>query len=168
MLALIPEGMISLDATRELRRQMEKGGELEENRPVRSFYSSLGGHDDWGLEQLRRDGVDVDAGPHKAILDESNALDAKYKASLSESEASVLAALWSDAVALTASMDANPGLHEQVDRSAWGHIANAVERVASSPNYSPGADGLPDLDTIFALLGRLSASKYPEPSGKVE
>ena len=166
LLALIPEGMISLDATRELRRQMEKGGELEENRPVRSFYSSLGGHDDWGLEQLRRDGVNVDAGPHKAILDESNALDAKYKASLSESEASVLAALWSDAVALTASMDANPGLHEQVDRSAWGHIANAVERVASSPNYSPGADGLPDLGTIFALLGRCRRASFTNRAEK--
>ena len=117
---------------------------------------------------MRRDGVDVDAGPNKAILDASNALDAKYKASPSGSEASVLAALWSDAVALTALMDANPGLHEQVDRSAWGHIANAVERVASSPNYRPGADGLPDLDTMFALLARLSASKYPEPSGKEE
>jgi hypothetical protein len=168
LLALVPEEMLSLDATRELRRQMEKDGELEENRPVRSFYSSWGGHDDWELEQLRRDGVDVDAGPNKTILEASNALDAKYKASPGESEASVLAALWSDAVTLTATMDANPGLHEQVDRSAWGHIANAVERVASSPNYNPGAGGLPDLDTMFALLGRLSASKYPEPSGKEE
>jgi hypothetical protein len=66
-------------------------------------------------------------------------------------------------VALLALIDANPGLHDRVDRSAWGHVANAVERVASSPNYVPGANGLPDLATIFAVLDRLSSSRYPEP-----
>ena len=66
-------------------------------------------------------------------------------------------------MALTAVVDDNPGLHDRIDRSAWGYIANAVERVASSPNYAPGVYGLPDLDTMFAVLDRLSSSKYPEP-----
>jgi hypothetical protein len=50
-----------------------------------------------------------------------------------------------------------------VDHAAWGHVSNAVERVASSPNFIPGTDGLPDLDAMFAVLDRLSSSKYPEP-----
>lgn len=142
---------------------METAGKLEENRPIRSFYITRGGHEDWEMEQLRREGVDMDAGPNRVVLDASNALDVKCKATPDDSEAAALAALWSDAMALTAVIDDNPALPGQVDRSAWGHIANAVERVASSPNYAPGVDGLPDLNTMFAVLGRLSSSKYPEP-----
>lgn len=163
LLALIPEQELVLDATRNLRQKMKKDGELEENRPIRTFHISGGGHEDWELEQLRREGVDMDADPNRMILDASNALDAKYKATPGDSEAAALVALWSDAMALTAVVDDNPGLHGQVYRSAWGHVANAAERVASSLNYAPGADGLPDLDTMFAVLDRLSSSRYPEP-----
>ena len=162
LLALIPEEELVLQATRDLRREMEKDGGLEENRPIRNFYSSWGGHEDWEIEQLRRDGVDMESGPNRMVLNASNALNAKYQATPGDSEPATLAALWSDAMAMTAMLDDNPGLHDQVDRSAWGHIANAVERVASSPNYVPDADGLPDLDAMFAVLGRLSSSKYPE------
>lgn len=163
LLALIPEEQLVLEATRDLRRWMETDGELTENRPIRNFYSSWGGHEDWEMEQLRRDGIDMDSGPNRTVLDASNALNAKYKNTTGDSDAAALAALWSDAMAMMVMADDNPGLHEQVDRSAWGHIANVVERVASSPNYAPGVDGLPDLDTMFAVLGRLSSSKYPEP-----
>ena len=104
----------------------------------------------------------MESGPNRMVLNASNALNAKYQATPGDSEPATLAALWSDAMAMTAMPDDNPGLHDQVDRSAWGHIANAVERVASSPNYVPDADGLPDLDAMFAVLGRLSSSKYPE------
>lgn len=163
LLALIPEEELVLDATRDLRRQMEMHGELEENRPIRNFYLSRGNHEDWEMEQLRREGVDVDAAPNRAVLDAANALDAKCKATPNDSEAAVLAALWSNAMAVSAVVDGNPGLHDRIDRTAWGNIANAVERVASSPNYAPGVYDLPDLDTMFAVLDRLSSSKYPEP-----
>jgi hypothetical protein len=163
LLALIPEEALGLERSRELRKQMERDGELRENRPIRNSSFSWGGHDEWELEQLRRDGVDMDGGPNRTVLDASNALDSKYKETPRGSDAKALAALWSDAVRLLAMVDANPGLYDQVDRSAWGHVANAVERVAASPNYTPGAEGLPDLDLMFATLDRLSASKYPEP-----
>lgn len=163
LLALISEEEFVLDATRDLRRQMEKDGELEENRPIRSSRFSWGEHEDWEMEHLRRAGVHMDTGPNRMVLDAANALDAKYKATPGDSEAAALAELWSDAMALMAVVDENPGLHGQVDRSAWGHIANAAERVASSPNYAPGADGLPDLDATFAVLDRLTSSGYPEP-----
>ncbi|WP_285446530.1 hypothetical protein [Xanthomonas sp. fls2-241-TYG-148] len=163
LFALIPEEQLALEVTRDQRRGMETDGELEENRPIRNFYSSLGGHEDWEMERLRRDGVNMDAGPNRMVLDASNALNAKYKATPGDSNAAALAALWLNAMAMMTMADDNPGLHEQIDRSAWGHIANAVELVASSPNYAPGVDGLPDLDTMFAVLGRLSSNKYPKP-----
>ena len=168
LLALIPEEELVLDATRELRRQMEKNGELEENRPIRSLTFSRGGDDDWEMEQLRREGVEMDNGPDRVVLDAANALDTKYKATPDNSEAAALAALWSDLMALTAAIDNNPGLHSRIEHSAWGRIANAVERVASSPNYAPGANGLPDLDLMFGVLDRLTSSKYPESHGTEE
>lgn len=168
MLALIPEEELVLDATRDRRRQMERDGELEENRPIRTFCISRGGYEDWELERLRQEGVDMDAGPNRMVFDASKALDAKYKATSDDSEAAALAALWSDVMVLVELVDSNPGLHGLVDHSAWGHIANAVERVASSPKYIPDAEGLPDLDTLFSVLDRLSSSKYPEPRGTEE
>ncbi|NDV53645.1 hypothetical protein [Salipiger sp. PrR003] len=162
LLALIPEEELALAATRNLRRQMEKAEELEENRPIRTSHFSWGGHEDWEIERLRQEGVDMDAGPNRMVLDASNALDAMCNATPNDGGAAALTALWSDAMALMALLDGNLGLHGRVDHSAWGHISNAIERVASSPNYAPGVDGLPDLETMFAVLDRLSSSRYPE------
>lgn len=165
LLALIPEEALTLEPTRDLRRQMQADGELTDNRPVRSSSSDWVGHESYNRERLRREGVDMDNGPNRVVLDASDALYASVNATPRDSDAAKLAPLWSEAMALLALIHANPGLHDQVDHSAWGHISNAVERVASSPNFAPGADGLPNLDTMLAVLARLSASKYPEPRG---
>lgn len=165
LLGLIPEEALVLQSPRDLRRQMQADGELADNGPVRSFSSSLGGCEDYVREELRREGVDIDGGPNRVVLDASNALHASVDATPDASDAAKLATLWSEATALLALIDANPGLHGQVDHSAWGRVSNAVERVASSQNFAPGADGLPDLDTMLAVLARLSESKYPEPKG---
>lgn len=165
LLALIPEEALVLEPTRDLRRQMQAEGELTDNRPIRSFSSGRGGHEDYDREKLRREGVDMDGGPNRVVLDASDALHASVNATPGASDAAKLATLWSEATALLTLIDAHPGLHGQVDHSAWGHVSNAVERVASSPNFALGADGLPDLDTMLAVLARLSASKYPEPRG---
>jgi hypothetical protein len=165
LLELIPEEALVLKPTRELRGRMQADGELSENRPIRSFSSSWGGHQEYVRDTLRRKGVKGDGGPNQVVLDASDALYASVNATPSASDVAKLAGLWSEATALLALIDANPGLHAQVDHSAWGHVSNAVERVASSPNFAPGADGLPDLDTMLAVLARLSASKYPELRG---
>lgn len=162
MLALIPEETLALDATRRLRRQMENDGELLEEPRAQGIHRLGDDHENWQIERLRHEGVHMDAGPDRMIFEAFNALDAKCMATPADSEASALAALWSDAMAMIAMIDENPGLHGQIDHWAWGHVANTVERVASSSNYVPGLGGLPDLDTMFAVLGRLSSSKYPE------
>lgn len=162
LLALIPEEALVLDATRDLRRRMQTGGELTENRPIRSLAVSWGRNEDYVRENLRREGVDMDDGPNRVVLDASDALHASVNATPGDSDAAKLATLWSEATALIALLDANPELHGQVDHSSWGHVSNAVQRVASSPNFAPGVDGLPNLDTMLAVLARLSASKCPE------
>lgn len=165
LLALIPEEALVLELTRDLRRQLQSDGDLTDNRPIRSFSSSLGGREDYVREKLQREGVDMDGSPNRVVLDASNALHSSVNATPATSDSAKLATLWSEAKALLALIDANPGLHGDVDHSAWGHVSNAVERVASSRNFSPSADGLPDLDMLLTVLARLSASKYPEPQG---
>jgi hypothetical protein len=165
LLALIPEEDLVLEPTRDLRRQMQAGDELSDNRPIHSMYTSWGGHEEDVRKRLQREGVDMDGDPNQVVLDASDALQASVNATPETSDAAKLATLWSEATELIALIDTNPRLHGQIDHSAWGHVSNAVERVASSRNFAPGADGLPDLDTMIAVLARLSASKYPEPRG---
>ena len=165
LFALIPEEALSLEHTRDLRRQMQAGGELTDYRPVHSSFPDRGGLDDYVRRTMRREGVDIVSGPNRVVLDASEALHASVNATPCNSDAAKLATLWSEATALLALIDANPGLHEQVDHSAWGHVSNAIERVASSHNFAPGVNGLPGLDTMLAALARLSASKYPERRG---
>lgn len=168
LLGQIPEEALVLQPTRDLRRKMQADGELTDNRPIRSFSSCWGRHEDYVRGKLRQQGVDMDSGPNRVVLDASEALHVSVTATPGDSDAAQLASLWSEATALLALIDTNPGLHGQIDHSAWGHISNAVERVASSPNFDPGMDGLPDLDTMLAVLAQLSASNYPESRGDGE
>jgi hypothetical protein len=168
LLGQIPEEALVLQPTRDLRRKMQADGELTDNRPIRSFSSCWGGHEDYVRGKLRQQGVDMDSGPNRVVLDASEALHVSVTATPGDSDAAQLASLWSEATALLALIDTNPGLHGQIDHSAWGDISNAVERVASSPNFDPGMDGLPDLDTMLAVLAQLSASNYPESRGDGE
>lgn len=163
ILALVPEDMLELEAMRMLRRTLNATGLLVENVPIHPFTVGWGEHGDVVRDRLRRAGVDMDGGPNREVLDASDALYAHVESTPSESTAPELAALWNDAVTLLAMIDTNPGLSGQVDCSAWGYVANAVERVASSKNFAPGVDGLPDLATMFEVLERLSSSRYPEP-----
>lgn len=162
-LALVPAEELVLPATRDLRRRLDVDGMLEGDDPSRHQSFVWEGHADHERERLRSEGVDMDEGPNRVVLDGSDALYERVQAIPEDSGANLLASLWQDAMTLLALVDANPGLHERVDRSAWGHIANAVERVASSASYVPLADGLPDLPAVLAVLDRLSASRYPEP-----
>ena len=159
LLALIPQEALVLGRTRDLRRQLEADGELTENRPIRIYYSSSGEHGDYIRHNFRREGVEIDVGPNRLVLDALDALKASVNATPDTSEAAKLATLWSEAAALIALIDANPGLHGQISQSALVYISNAVERVASSDFYDPCSDGLPDLDVLFAVLARLYENK---------
>jgi hypothetical protein len=163
ILASLPAESLELEATRNLRNTLAAEDLLIENTPIYQFSSDWGSTGNFVHDELRRAGIDLDTGPHREILDASDALYELCKHTPTSSTASELAALWRAVMALLALIDAHPGVHDRLDRSAWGSVANAVERVASSSAYMPGMDGLPDLSTFFSILQRLSSSRYPEP-----
>lgn len=163
ILALVEEGSLELEAMRELRNTLASEGLLAENTPIFRSVIGWGDRGDYVGEELRKPCIDMDAGPNRLVLDASDELKNRLERTPSDSSALDLAALWGDVMTLLALVDANPGLHERVDHSAWGHIANAVERIASSQNYEPGVDELPDITAVFEVLEQLSSSRYPEP-----
>lgn len=163
ILAPMPPETLELEAMRTLQNSLTTRELLINDEPYRPQVAWVD-TEDYELEQLRRAGVDTNAGPHREVLDASNALYACVQRTSSDSLAPELVLLWDEAMALLTLIDANPDLHDQVDRPAWGHLACAVERVASSSSFMPGADGLPDIETLIAVLDRLSTSRYPEPN----
>ncbi|NTU49991.1 MAG: ATP-binding protein, partial [Desulfobulbaceae bacterium] len=154
ILALLPEEMLELEAMRSLRRKLDETGFHAENLP--------GDQDDFVSNKMRRAGIDIESGPNQEVFEASEVLHELLDRTPSDSSASDLAALWRDSVKLIAMIDASSDLHDRLGHSAWGHISNAVERVASSRNYNPDKDGLPDLGSMIAVLERLSSSPYPE------
>ena len=163
ILALLPENFLELEETRALRRSLDLEGLLSEIGPEARYSRRPGGDDDYTRSELRRRVVNMDAGPNREVLDASDALFTRLGRTTTNSPGTDLSALWRDAMALAALIDTNPGLNEGVERPALGYVANVVERVASSPNYAPGTNGLPDLVTMIAVLDRLSSSRFPAP-----
>jgi len=162
ILALLPEEVLELEAMRSLRQKLDERGFLTENQPIYRTTSYWGNQDDVVRDDMRRAGVDIDSGSNQEVFKASEALHELFDRTPSESSASDLAALWRDSVELIAMIDVAFDLHGRVDHSAWGHISNAVERVASSQNYVPGEEGLPDVASMISVLERLSSSPYPE------
>lgn len=120
-------------------------------------------HGGYYREMLEREGVDLDKGPEAIVLEASDRLHELVQQTPATSGATELATLWADAVSLLGRID-EPGvsLHERVAQPAWGHVANAVDRIVDSASYSPGNAGLPTLADMMAILDRLSASPYPK------
>jgi len=160
--ALVPEELFELEETRALRRDMAASELLMANEPLARFTSDWGERSDFVRDQLRREGVDLDEGSLSEILDASDALRTQVESTPSDSSASDLANLWAAAVDLLALIDANSDLPGQADQSCWGYVSNAIERVASSANYTPDEGGLPSLSDLFSILRRLSTSQYPQ------
>lgn len=161
LLSQIPEALLVQEETREIRRRFMSEERPLEQAGTNDFAPRIGGLAAAERERLRRDGVDMIAGPNRPILDASDALHEKVQAAKGVSDDSTLASLWADAADLVTKLDASPALDSRVDQAAWGHVSNAVELVATYQNYQPGKDGLPDLEMMLSMLTRLSASKYP-------
>lgn len=162
LLNLIPQDALATPEMVTLRAQLETADALEANEPLSSFKVSWGERGDYHRDMLRREGVDLDAGPDGAILTASDALHALVDKTPSESGAGAIAQLWAKTVALVGMLDTHgDAVNERVAHPAWGHISNAVERLAESAAYMPGEQDLPALDALMALLDRLSANPYP-------
>ncbi|MCG7996252.1 MAG: ATP-binding protein [Candidatus Thiodiazotropha taylori] len=159
ILAPIPEDILEMDATRTLRHELETKGLLTQNDEP--DLDDIHTYVDYVRDELQRAGIIVTTNPYLEILAASDTLYTHIGQTPTTSSAHKLAGLWKESLELIALIDLHPGLHELVYRSAWGHISNAIERMASSENYSPGLNNLPDLTELFIVLERLSSNQYP-------
>ncbi|KRC03842.1 hypothetical protein ASE11_24790 [Hydrogenophaga sp. Root209] len=159
----VEEDALVHEPSRELRRALAEACAFSAQTASHIATGAAEDHYEWKLESLRREGIDPLAEPQRTVREASDALYERLGQTPGDHPRPYLAALWSEALALVALLDAANKLHEKVDMPAWGHVSNVVERIASCPNYLPDVDGLPSLPVLFSLLQRLSASPYPKP-----
>lgn len=162
-LSLVDVDVIASDAMRAFREELVAAEELAGNPPTRSMTVSFGSSRGITRSLLASDGVDVDEGIDAEMLSRSEALYEKVQATPSASQAAALAELWDAAVETLEFWDANAAaLDAKVEQPVWGHISNAVERIAGAAAYAPGVDGMPTMEVLLAMLRRLWASRFPE------
>jgi len=164
LLSFVNDAVLATEAMRALRRELAQSDELCGNPPLRTMTTRWESSDGITRRLMANHGLNVDEGVDARMLTQSEALYSRVQTTPSTSGTAALAALWAETEATVEMYDALAGeLHEQVERPVWGHISNAVERIASSPAFVPGSDGLPDMATFLALLARLWTSRFPEP-----
>lgn len=164
LLSSLDEAAFATDAMLALRAKLAAANELNGNPPLRSMTMSWSSTRGVTRGILAREGVNVDEGVDARMLAQSEALYELVQQTPLESGAGKLAALWTATEATIALFDAYDGeLHKQVEQPVWGHVSNAVERIAGGEAYVPSSEGLPGIDVLLALLRRLWASRFPEP-----
>ncbi|WP_246176965.1 ATP-binding protein [Parvibaculum sedimenti] len=168
-LSLVDADAIATDPMRALREELVAADELAGNPPTRSMSVRWGSSRGVARRLLADQGVDVEEGVDAQMLSRSEALYEKVKATPSDSGGTALAELWAEVSATIAFYDAHADtLHEKVEQPVWGHVSNAVERIAGAKAYAPGVDGMPLIEELLALLRRLWASSFPEAKEKSE
>lgn len=162
-LSLVDAEAIATEAMRAFRDELDAAGDLAGNPPTRSMTVSWGSSRGITRSLLAGEGVDVDEGIDAQMLALSEALYEKVQATPSASEGAAFAELWAAAVETLAFWDANAAaLDAKVEQPVWGHISNAVERIAGAAAYAPAIDGMPSMEQLLAMLRRLWASRFPQ------
>ena len=164
LLSLVDSAALTTEAMRTLRDELAAAGELGGNPPLISLTTSWGPASGVTRGLLARQGVNVDEGIDARVLAQSEILWDRVQQTPGDRDAAALAALWAEVEATVALFDAHAHeLNDSLEQPVWGHISNAVERIAGSGSYIPGTDGLPPLDLLLSMLRRLWASRFPEP-----
>ncbi|WP_234896093.1 ATP-binding protein [Sinorhizobium meliloti] len=168
-LSLVDVVAIATDPMRALREELAMADELAGNPQTRSMSLRWGSSRGVARSLLAGEGVDVEEGIDAQMLSRSEALYEKMEPTPSASDGVALAQLWTEVLATIGFYEAHANaLHEKVEQPVWGHISNAVERIAGARAYTPGADGMPPIEELLALLRRLWASRFPEAKEKDE
>jgi hypothetical protein len=164
LFSLVEQATLVTDAMRTLRSDLIVANEVNGNPPLRSMTTSRRSVRGITRGLLARDGVNVDEGVDARMLAQSETLYELVQETPADSDAAKLAVLWAATEATVVLFDTHAGeLDECVEQPVWGHVSNAVERIAGSKAYVPGSGGLPDISVLLALLRRLWASRFPEP-----
>ncbi|WP_245418681.1 ATP-binding protein [Mesorhizobium sp. WSM3864] len=162
-LSLVDADAIATGPMLALRDELVAADELAGNPPTRSMSMRWGSSRGRARSLLAGEGVDVEESVDAQMLYRSEALHEKVEATPSDSGGAALAELWAEALATITFFEVHASaLHEKVEQPVWGHISNAVERIAGAKAYTPGADGMPPIEELLAVLRRLWASRFPE------
>ena len=165
VLSTVDETALTTEAMRLLRAGLAAENELSGNPPLRSMTTSWRSTRGLTKSLLSGEGVNVDEGVDARMVTQSEVLYELVQATPSDSDPDKLAALWSATEATVMLFDANADeLDERVAKPVWGHISNAVERLASSAAYAPGTSSMPKIEVLLAILRRLWANRFPEPT----
>ncbi|MCJ2031329.1 ATP-binding protein [Methylobacterium sp. J-043] len=168
-LSLVDADAIATDPMRALREELVAADELTGNPPTRSVSVHWGPSRGVTRSLLADEGIDVEEGVDAQMLSRSEALYEKVEATPASSGGMALAELWAKVSATIAFYDAQvDALHEKVEQPVWGHVSNAVERIASAKAYAPGVEGMPPIEELLEVLRRLWASRFPEAREKDE
>jgi hypothetical protein len=159
----VPDDALKLDDTLRLKRELAGERLLDEEQRQASAADFQVGDLDLVRRHMRRDSSDHESESDRRIYQASETLYARVGQTPKDSSSAQVAALWFAALDLVAMIDASPSLNSKLDMAAWGHVSNAVERVAASDAFVPGRDGQPSLEDMCVLVARLSTSPYPHP-----
>ncbi|MBY6046704.1 ATP-binding protein [Vannielia litorea] len=163
LLSLIDADAIASDPMRALRDELVAADELLGNPPTRLMTVCRGSDRGVTRDQLSSEAVDVDDGIDAQMLSRTEALYEKVQATPLANDAATLADLWAEVQATIAFWDANAdALNAKVEQPVWGHISNAVERIAGAKAYESGVDAMPPIEELLTVLRRLWASRFPE------
>ena len=163
LLSLVDAAALATDAMRTRHDEFATASELSGNPPLSSITTGWGPAGGVTRGLLARQGVNVDDGIDARVLAQSETLSDLVQQTPGDGDVAALAALWAEVEATVALFDAHAHeLNENLEQPVWGHISNAVERIAGNGSYIPGADGLPPLYLLLSVLRRLWTSRFPE------
>lgn len=164
LLSDVPAEQLATEAMRAQRTAFDVAGHLTGNRPAMETSFGWAPTDDYVDSMLQRSGASLEQSPDREIRAASRMVEDAVKSLPEDADASALVVLWEHAVSLVRLLDAavTPPAHPQLVHLSWGALSNAVEKLAASKAYEPGASGLPELNELIDLIDRLAASPYPE------
>lgn len=148
----------------QLKVEMEEAGELLGNHPYMSVRTYAGSSEEVPDHLLTAAGADLSSGVDKAVREVGREIEAGLRTWPEPPEAADVSSLWASvrsAVGMLDTASAVP-VHREVERSAWGYIGNAVERLAGAASYSPDGSGHPSLGEMLQLVDRLAARPSAE------
>lgn len=162
----VPAEQLATKAMRAKRTALDVAGHLTGNRPAMEMSVGWAPTDDFVSSMLQRSGANLEQSPDREVQAASRLVEDAVKGLPQDADASALAVLWEHAANLARLLDAAVAAppHPQLTHSSWGALSNAVEKLAASKAYEPGASGMPELNELIELIDRLSASPYPEPT----
>lgn len=161
-LSVVDESALATDEARARKRDLAAEGRALGNRPMISMHVGYAPTENIVDDLLADRGVDLQQAPDRDLRAAAEPVEAMVRAWQKGDRD--LQALWRVTAAAIHAIDRIEPLGPNPEslHAASGAVSNAVAIVADDENWTPGADGVPALDELLAVLDRLLESPHPE------